>query len=993
MGFFDRITERVGGIFGDFIEEVMIPDEIHQRIVQATTYYDRGEYETALGIIASLQRIQPNLARVHYLEGLCHFHRGAPQEAARAFRRALELKEQPHSHLWAGLSMEQMREWRSAQDHFRRALALTPTEELSFDLYFGLGRVYLAQSRADKAVKELRKALRISDNQPEASVALAQALFERGRLDEARAAIEHAGPSNFEGVKSHLIYARLLHAMEELPEALGAYHDAAMASTGQPVDRLAAQLGCVRVALELGELELAAETLDAAKSGARGEPRADLHVLQARLATANGEDPVAARHYELALQQDPSHGEALRGVGYMSLAAGQPQIALEHFKRALETSHHRDPEESLLGQGLARHAMNDLSGARQVLDEATKARRDRLGREHEPDARVLHALGKVALTAGDYAEAIVALRDAADHARDPALARSIDDDMTRALDELKPGWALPATLDNPLHIERTLQALQDYIAADSRLVDFMPPTQQILRALNAPLSIAIVGEFNAGKSTLINALIGEDIVPMGVLPTTAHTGIIQYGPRQAARVMYRGDQDAVEVSFPEAKKLMKTNADEIDYLEYLYPHPELRAVHFWDTPGFNALEERHEEVAARALEQAEAILWVLDANQVLSQTEFDRIENIPGGDQRLLVVINKIDRLGGPGERDEAVAHLLDYVEQNAGAHVAGCYPISALRARQELAEAGELDAEADTTGFVSFRQHLHERITERAGMIKTMETKRHLGGLILELTTFQHSLIQGYRGLGEQVTSAGGWLEEVWETRPRRVAEFELMEYEDRIDQMLRAVSREIAEALKPRNTLVSQRMVLSEEDREFLLGLLKDRFAAILERSRERVINDVLGLEAELAERMGPVLSGLSLQDARGLNRRLEGFQDEVRVLKLLLEERVYGQIEARATGQIDAAGELLLSEIEQLSDQNRWRGLLRKVIPQPRESFVDELAQWYDKFFVTARRFCDRAKRDLSLLELEAHYRYDVTPVEALLTAPPQGDGGEG
>ena len=57
-----------------------------------------------------------------------------------------------------------------------------------------------------------------------------------------------------------------------------------------------------------------------------------------------------------------------------------------------------------------------------------------------------------------------------------------------------------------------------------------------MSALDAPLSIAIVGEFNAGKSTLINALMGEDIVPMGVLPTTAHTGIIQYGPRQTARV-------------------------------------------------------------------------------------------------------------------------------------------------------------------------------------------------------------------------------------------------------------------------------------------------------------------------------------------------------------------------------------------------------------------------------------------------------------------------
>ena len=234
-----------------------------------------------------------------------------------------------------------------------------------------------------------------------------------------------------------------------------------------------------------------------------------------------------------------------------------------------------------------------------------------------------------------------------------------------------------------------------------------------MRALNTPLSVAIVGEFNAGKSTLINALIGEEIVPMGILPTTAHTGILRYGPRQVARVVWRGDEDAVEVDFAEAKRLMKDNASEIDHLQYWIPHPELRAVHYWDTPGFNALEERHEEVARRALEEAEAILWVLDANQVLSQTEFELIEGIPSGSERLIVVINKIDRLGEPEERAEAVEQLMEYVLEHAGEHIAGCYPISALQALRE---------EETSHGFEAFTHHLNAKIIARAGRIKTIE-------------------------------------------------------------------------------------------------------------------------------------------------------------------------------------------------------------------------------------------------------------------------------
>ena len=171
---------------------------------------------------------------------------------------------------------------------------------------------------------------------------------------------------------------------------------------------------------------------------------------------------------------------------------------------------------------------------------------------------------------------------------------------------------------------------------------------------------------------------------------------------------------------------------------------------------------------------------------------------------------------------------------------------------------------------------------------------------------------------------------------------------------------------------------MVLAPEDRDYLTDIILSRFESILTTSRDRVFHDVVGVEAEIARKLGPILSSVSLQDARGLNRRLQGFQDEVRVLKLLLEERVYGQFRARARGQVASGAKAALGQIEETADQTRWRALVRGLLPDVREGFSDEIEQWYATFFATAARFCDRVGHDLALLELEARHRYDVAPL---------------
>jgi hypothetical protein len=258
----------------------------------------------------------------------------------------------------------------------------------------------------------------------------------------------------------------------------------------------------------------------------------------------------------------------------------------------------------------------------------------------------------------------------------------------------------------------------------------------------------------------------------------------------------------------------------------------------------------------------------------------------------------------------------------------------------------------------------------------------RHLRVLLFTLGAFQQGLLGRYRAQLDGIDDLRRWLDGEAVARPRGVAERELMELEDRLDFALKGVMKEVEESLRPRG-FWTQRMTLAEEDRAYIAELLRERFQSLLDRSQARVLEDVAELEQGIAQRIGPILSALSVLDARSLQRRLEGFYEAARALRLLLEERVYGRLSARATGQIEGAADAVLLAIEETSDPLQRRGLLRRLLPDARQqNFPQRITDWYADLFDACRRLCDHLQRDLTLLEQEARTRYDLSVLQALV-----------
>src|SRR5690349_15130622 len=166
--------------------------------------------------------------------------------------------------------------------------------------------------------------------------------------------------------------------------------------------------------------------------------------------------------------------------------------------------------------------------------------------------------------------------------------------------------------------------------------------------------LVIVGEFNSGKSTFINALLGADVLPEGVTPTTATINLLRYG---------------------EATTEHKT----ADYVtERTYPAEFLREISIVDTPGTNAIIRRHEELTRTFVPRSDMVLFITSADRPFTESERGFMETIREWGKKIVLVLNKIDLL----QNQEELDRVLNFIEDNSVALLGQRPEIFAVSAR-----------------------------------------------------------------------------------------------------------------------------------------------------------------------------------------------------------------------------------------------------------------------------------------------------------------------
>lgn len=162
--------------------------------------------------------------------------------------------------------------------------------------------------------------------------------------------------------------------------------------------------------------------------------------------------------------------------------------------------------------------------------------------------------------------------------------------------------------------------------------------------------VACVGQFKRGKSTLLDALVGEPVLPTGIVPVTAVPTVVRFGERRAARVRLRNNEwtwiNPEELQDYVSEERNSENAKGVDGVEVFVPSPLLASgMCLVDTPGLGSVFAGNTAATQRFVPHIDAAIVVIGADPPMAGDELVLMEAVSQHVPDILVVLNKADRV------------------------------------------------------------------------------------------------------------------------------------------------------------------------------------------------------------------------------------------------------------------------------------------------------------------------------------------------------------
>lgn len=199
-------------------------------------------------------------------------------------------------------------------------------------------------------------------------------------------------------------------------------------------------------------------------------------------------------------------------------------------------------------------------------------------------------------------------------------------------------------------------------------------------------NLAVVGRFNRGKTSLMNAMLGRDWLPTGVVPLTSVVTAVSYGSEPKSVLHYHHTNLFMDIKLDELPRYITErgnpgNVEGVSVAEVQLPADILRlGFHFIDTPGLGSAIAENTRTTERFLPEADALVLVTSYDSALAEEECRTLEQVQASGCRAFVVLNKQDTIGSDA-REEVLGHVRERLRHRFGTQAPPVFSVSAMQA------------------------------------------------------------------------------------------------------------------------------------------------------------------------------------------------------------------------------------------------------------------------------------------------------------------------
>jgi GTPase SAR1 family protein len=252
---------------------------------------------------------------------------------------------------------------------------------------------------------------------------------------------------------------------------------------------------------------------------------------------------------------------------------------------------------------------------------------------------------------------------------------------------------------------------------------------------SADFHIVVMGQFKRGKSTFINSLLGEEILPSSVVPLTSVNTILRYDDAPRGEVVYTdGRAQGIEIG-QIADYITESgnpeNIRQVRHVEVFYPSSYLKeGVCLVDTPGTGSTYSHNDEMAYSYMAQADAVIFMISVDPPISRSELDFLHEIRRHVRKVFFVQNKVDYLE-PNEIRESLDFNTRAISAALETDSVDIYPISAKKALKARRQDDMILLEE--SGLISLMDRLNAFLLHEKGAVLMKSAIKRLKDILTE--------------------------------------------------------------------------------------------------------------------------------------------------------------------------------------------------------------------------------------------------------------------